>query len=101
MNENTAEMPWLSFPQPIFARLQERSSFNALKAGSAIHNLKLVSDSKNPGNEGFLKKKEHPMGALKVSGRRGKKDRRCLITPPLNFGSGFFQIFFMAKPAPR
>jgi hypothetical protein len=65
MNENTAEMPLLSFPQPTFARLQERPSFNALKAGSAIHNLKLVSDSRNPGNKGLPKKKEHPMGALR------------------------------------
>jgi hypothetical protein len=73
MNENTAETPWLSFPQPIFARLQERPSFNALKAGSAIHNLKLVSDSKNPGNEGFLKKKEHPLGALRCPAVGAKK----------------------------
>jgi hypothetical protein len=51
-----------------------------LNAGLRLHKLKLAVDSDEEVTA--HKKKEHPTGALKVSGRRGKKRPEM----PLNAG---------------
>ena len=61
------------FSNPALQECKKWPSFNGLNAGLAVHMLKLVNDSDETGKGNRSKKKEHPLGCSKVSGRRGKK----------------------------
>jgi hypothetical protein len=53
--------------------MQKQPSFGALNARLPVHMLKLGRDSQEAEKFNRFKKKEHPLGCSKVSGRRGKK----------------------------